>query len=288
MTEFITALVEQSHAGSYMQLKNLLSVSAVAAALAGCASGPDLTKVSDLKVYPDNRIGYTLLSNGTQPARVWSTGETILALRFGSRIINAKDLDYVTAQRTNKKYVPLHITAQLKSGEAMVADVSDWGMSAYSDMTVEWLACGKEKKCVPLFPGVGSVKFTRPSNFLAFFSENGFESLLMPGTKLQDLVTYEHSRALPPHSDYRLNFVDVSQAMDLSAGIEAARANREKLDKCNAAAVAARNRERKLTEEKIIATTAPADVQRKLAEWHATLRNQTSDMVGWDAGCTSQ
>ncbi|WGG48903.1 hypothetical protein [Rugamonas sp. DEMB1] len=270
-----------------MKLMSLLCLVGAAAVLPGCAIGPNPPDTSQLSVHPDNHVAYTMLSRqgGAERTRVWSTGEIILALRFGNRILNSKDIESVVVKSTGKKYVPLNISVHLKSGEMLAADVAGWGTSVYSDIFVDWLACSRSRQCEYL-DRTSTPKFKKVPNFLTSFNESFFEDLASPGKNVEQYLSYIPSAALPDSSgSYRLIFGDVAKISDLSGGIEAARVELQKVRKCVQAAAAAENRDRKATEENIIKTTPPAEVAKKLAMWRATLNEGFARGVVLDMGC---
>lgn len=270
-----------------MKLRNLVYAVGIFSLLQGCAT-PALD-MTQLAVYPDNRIGYTLSRRGSSGlTRVWSSGETILALRFGNRLINAKDIESVVAQMTDRKNVPLHIAVRLKSGESLVADVADWGRSIYSDILVEWLACDRNRVCEYLERKQsikGLVSFKDTPNFLISLNESSFESIARLGN-IENYLSYKTDSAIP-HSTglYQLRFESVAKISNLRDGIEAERTKLEKFQKCMAEAVATEQRSRKLTEEEIIKTTPPGEVQKKLAMWRATLNTGFSQTMVLEMGC---
>jgi hypothetical protein len=271
-----------------MKLKNMLYVVGFSALLQGCST-PALD-MSQLPVYPDNRVGYTMSSRGSSfPKRVWSSGETILALRFGTRLINARDIDTMFIQWTDKKNVPVYVAVRLKSGERVAADVADFGNSLYSDILVEWLACNRSRACEYLersSSSRGRVTFQNTPNFLTSFDESFFDSLALPGGQAERYLSYRTDAALPySRGIYQLRFTEVEKISDLSEGVEIARAKLERVKKCVAQAGAEEERNRKMTEEKIIRETPPTEVQKKLAMWRASLNTGFAQMLVLDMSC---
>src|SRR3954462_1924847 len=117
-----------------MKLKSATLAVVSALLLQGCAGIPSLKDTTDtLTVYPDNRVGYLVSTSDGSTNRVWSTQDQILALRFKNRLINAKDMAFVDAKYTGKRYTPITVLVGLKSGERLNAEIADWG----SEMHVE-------------------------------------------------------------------------------------------------------------------------------------------------------
>lgn len=263
--------------GKSMNLKNWGGLVLTVVAVLGCASRPDLTDNSTLPVYDNNNVGYMFTKGGSSGNRVWTTSDTILALRFRDRVINAKDIDSVFSRTTDKKFVPLNIVVQLKSGEKLAADVADWGNWGYSDIVVEWMACNRQKACEYLRRATPSnFIFERFGNFLTTFNEDRFGDLIRPGQTVDQHLSYRLSDALPDlNSRSHMKFGDAAKISDLSEGMAAARAKAERVTKCVEATVASESRKRKDAEEQIIRTTPPAELERKLAIWRSSLPPST-------------
>ena len=245
-----------------MNLKNAAFVAVISTVLQGCATpGPDLSK---LPVYPDNRVGFTMSSDTTSSqTRVWVTGETILALQVGERLLNAKDIDSLAVQPTGRKDLPLHVILRLKSGENLVTDVDGWGRK------IDWLACDRSRVCEYLDrrPSMaGLVSFKNAGNFLTSFDESFLERG-MSDAQIRNNFRYTADYALP-YADYRsyqLKFEDPSKIADLDEASKAGQAKRAQREKCNAEAVAAE--------------------QRSQTRSTSSAQPRTSDMVGWLHGC---
>jgi len=268
-----------------MKLKNLALVAVVASVLQGCATpGADFTK---LPVYADNRVGYTYWASSNSGAtRVWTSGDTILGLYVAGRVFNARDIDSIVVDPTNKRDLPMHITVRLTSGETVAADFSMWGGQ------VDWLACNRSRACefLDMHPSMaGMVTFKKAGNFLTSIHESSLETELRPGRRIEDEFKYVAESALPyDNPSYpRFKFSDPDKIADLREALAAGQAKVAKRRQCDAEAVAAEERSKKLTMERIIKESPPAEVQKRLAMWRSTQMAQpkTSYLIGWEHGC---
>lgn len=266
-----------------MKLKNLPLVAVVAAVLQGCATpGADFTK---LPVYADNRIGYTYWESSNSGAtRVWTSGDTILGLYVAGRAFNAKDIDSIVVDPTNKKDLPMHITVHLKSGETVAADFARWGGQ------VDWLACDRSRACefLDMHPSMaGMTTFKKAGNFLTSIHESFLETELRPGGKIEEQFQYVAQSALPYNNPSypRFKFSDPDKIADLREALAAGQVKIAKRRQCEAEAVAADQRSKKLIMEKIVKESPPAEVQKRLAMWEATQTRKTSHLIGWQHGC---
>jgi hypothetical protein len=217
----------------------------ICAVLQGCAT-PALD-TSQLSIYSDNRVGYTIAEPGNSSVRrVWSSGDTVLALRFGKRLINAKDIDSIVVQQTRKPYVPLHIAVRLSSNESLIADVHDWGNSAYSDVMIEWMACTKTRACEYLDrtgSSRGALSFKNTPRFLMAIDEAQFDNVVGDKT-VKDFITYAGYSDIPSSSSVSLNFDEADRISDLRAGMEIARQKRARVEKCVSDRIAEQERTR--------------------------------------------
>jgi len=273
-----------------MKLNNWGGLVFAAVAVLGCASGPNPADNSTLSVYDNNKVGYTIASSGsTTPTRVWSTNDTILALRFGAKLVNAKDIESVSVTQTNKKNVPLNILVKLTSGESLAADVSDWGNRMYSDTLVEWLACNRQKICDYLDRTGGiNFQFKQFGNFLASFNDARLSDVVQQGRAVDQYLSYRLYDALPSSSGrYYIKFGDAAKISDLSDGIAAEHIKADREKKCITEAAAKERRMRKEEEERIIRTTPPEELDQQLRRFRASLDSEAALSVAFSMQCKS-
>lgn len=130
---------------------NLVAATVGALLLQACAITPSLQDTSKtLAVYPDNRVGYLLTDNErlNHSTHAWTNDkDTILALRFKDRLINARDIDRIDVLETRTRNTPLTVSVTLRGGEFMKMNAVNWGSYALSDGTLEWVACTRERVC---------------------------------------------------------------------------------------------------------------------------------------------
>lgn len=227
-----------------LRFKLSLLLVAACALLQGCATPPP--DFSELPVYSDNRVGYTLQKNNSSPTRVWTNGDTILALKFGRRVINAKDIESVEVRNTTKPYVPVHIAVRLKSKEVLNADVFAWGNDYSSNVMVEWLACSKDRVCKYAIrkPSPGTVAFESAPHFLISLDERHFDEI--EDKSAERYYAYRTDRALPLTGvNARMIFSDVDSLTDFREELDEAKKKKERVTKCKAEAMAENERMRK-------------------------------------------
>lgn len=209
---------------------------------------------------------------------------------MGGRLVNAKDIASVSIVSTSKKNVPVNVAVQLRSGEHLVADVADLGKSIYSDISIEWMACDAQRVCEYLVknPSSGYWTFKTAGKFLTSVNEASFDSINQSGGQVDRYLSYKIDDALPIYgygSAYQLNFADAGSMSDLRAGLEAARLKRQRTDACVRKALAEVERDRKLTEERIIREMPKAEAERMLSLRRARLPDGFGLMLTLETQC---
>jgi len=204
--------------------------------LQGQSQAASLKELSNtLTVYPDNRVGYVFTgAGGANPTRVWSNGDQVLALRVKDRLINVIDIDTVSVKYTGQGRSPLVIAVTLRNGDAMSANVADWGGE------VEWAACSSAKVCE--YPERGPTRLSFPSfpTFLNAVTDASIETAVRELVSSGRQVTPETvvpsnslGNALPLGlGSYKLTFSTFDEVSDTQGAIQKERERRLALKQC--------------------------------------------------------
>ena len=202
----------------------------------GQSQATSLKELSNtLTVFTDNRIGYVFTgAGGSNPTRVWSNENQILALRVKDRLINAKDIDTVSVKYTGQGRSPLAISVTLRNGDAMSANVADWGGE------VEWAVCSSAKICE--YPERSSTRLNFPSfpAFLNSVADTTIETAVREVVSSGRQVTSETvvpsvnlGNALPLGlGSYKLTFTTFDEVSNIQGAIEKERERRLTLKQC--------------------------------------------------------
>jgi hypothetical protein len=280
-----------------MKYATILAASALM--LQGCAGTPTLKDITQtLKVYPENRIGYVITSRdrgSSFSARVWSTTNQILALRFQNQLINAKDIDSVETIYTGKRYTPLTVNVTLKSGERLVAQIADWGSELY-DGKLEWVACTTGKICEYVnrtaTASLGSMTFPGFPGLLTAVTDGAIYNAATDKrtTKTaKDIESHDLKDALPSSTgSYRIKFQPIEIVSDIQSPLQKARMRQEALSKCAKETVRKEDLERRAHEEKVLRSNPTPQDLRLLQAWKLSQRSGFAQISSAQIHCQGQ
>lgn len=277
-----------------MKLKYASLAVVSALMLQACAGVPSLKDTKDtLTVYPDNRVGYVLSTDGRSSARVWSSDNQILALRFQNQLINAKDMAWVDVEYTGKSRMPITVVVSLKSGERLAAEIADWGSELYVKGKVEWVACTKEKACeylehwkgIPRFPGFPDL-LTIVTEGAIYNEAQRLATSNQPDASAKDLATHNVADALPLGSSrYRMEFLDIKIVSDVQGQLQKLRKRNEEVSKCTKEKVRRQDLERRAHEEKVLRSNPTPQDLRLLEAWKRSLSTGFSQTLLANGEC---